>query len=146
MNKICDKNDVKSSALDLGCGTGSLATFLHYKFKILHGVDISPEMLKKAINNLKIIDNIKHDENQYLNLLKDILEENQEFNGRNGKTLSIYGSAMHFSLENNVIPLLTTKRVAYKTCLRELLWFISCLLYTSPSPRDGLLSRMPSSA
>lgn len=82
-------------------------------------------MLKKAINNLKIIDNVKHDENQYLNLLKDILEENQEFNGRNGKTLSIYGSAMHFSLENNVIPLLTTKRVAYKTCLRELLWFIS---------------------
>ena len=25
-------------------------------------------------------------------------------------------------------------------------WFIACLLYTSPSPRDGLLSRMPSSA
>ena len=30
-----------------------------------------------------------------------------------------------------------------------LLWFVQsagCLLYTSPSPRDGLLSRMPSSA
>ena len=25
-------------------------------------------------------------------------------------------------------------------------WYIDCLLYTSPSPRDGLLSRMPSSA
>ena len=25
-------------------------------------------------------------------------------------------------------------------------WTYSCLLYTSPSPRDGLLSRMPSSA
>ena len=25
-------------------------------------------------------------------------------------------------------------------------FFTSCLLYTSPSPRDGLLSRMPSSA
>ena len=25
-------------------------------------------------------------------------------------------------------------------------WSNSCLLYTSPSPRDGLLSRMPSSA
>ena len=24
--------------------------------------------------------------------------------------------------------------------------FVNCLLYTSPSPRDGLLSRMPSSA
>ena len=25
-------------------------------------------------------------------------------------------------------------------------FILSCLLYTSPSPRDGLLSRMPSSA
>ena len=25
-------------------------------------------------------------------------------------------------------------------------WHYTCLLYTSPSPRDGLLSRMPSSA
>ena len=25
-------------------------------------------------------------------------------------------------------------------------WVRDCLLYTSPSPRDGLLSRMPSSA
>ena len=25
-------------------------------------------------------------------------------------------------------------------------WIMPCLLYTSPSPRDGLLSRMPSSA
>ena len=25
-------------------------------------------------------------------------------------------------------------------------WIEDCLLYTSPSPRDGLLSRMPSSA
>ena len=30
-----------------------------------------------------------------------------------------------------------------KTLLRP---FVGCLLYTSPSPRDGLLSRMPSSA
>ena len=36
----------------------------------------------------------------------------------------IYGSAMHFSLENNTLPFLTTKKVAWKTCLRELLWFI----------------------
>ena len=30
----------------------------------------------------------------------------------------------------------------YAVCVRS----ITCLLYTSPSPRDGLLSRMPSSA
>ena len=33
---------------------------------------------------------------------------------------------------------------AFKKCLSQLDNF--CLLYTSPSPRDGLLSRMPSSA
>ena len=32
---------------------------------------------------------------------------------------------------------------AVESCAQAL-W--SCLLYTSPSPRDGLLSRMPSSA
>ena len=29
---------------------------------------------------------------------------------------------------------------------KRLSFFEACLLYTSPSPRDGLLSRMPSSA
>ena len=29
---------------------------------------------------------------------------------------------------------------------KEALEVLTCLLYTSPSPRDGLLSRMPSSA
>ena len=30
--------------------------------------------------------------------------------------------------------------------IAKLSWANDCLLYTSPSPRDGLLSRMPSSA
>ena len=33
-----------------------------------------------------------------------------------------------------------------KSGANEVYVFITCLLYTSPSPRDGLLSRMPSSA
>ena len=65
-----------------------------------------------------------HDENQYINLIHDILEEGSMEEGRNGKTLTVFGAAMHFSLENNVIPILTTKRVAWKTCLKELFWFI----------------------
>jgi thymidylate synthase len=31
---------------------------------------------------------------------------------------------MRFSLENGKIPILTTKKTAWKTCLKELLWFI----------------------
>jgi len=81
-------------------------------------------MLTRACESLKYRNSSYHEENQYLNLLDDILANNTEFIGRNGKTLSVYGSAMRFSLENNKIPLITTKKVAWKTCLRELLWFI----------------------
>ena len=66
----------------------------------------------------------KSEEYQYLDLITDILEEGTMEEGRNGLTKSIFGAAMHFSLENGTIPLLTTKRVAWKTCFKELLWFI----------------------
>ena len=66
----------------------------------------------------------KSEEYQYLDLISDILEEGSLEEGRNGLTKSIFGAAMHFSLENGTIPLLTTKRVAWKTCLKELLWFL----------------------
>ena len=44
--------------------------------------------------------------------------------GRNGNVYSKLGVSMRFSLKNNTIPLITTKQVAWKTCLKELLWFI----------------------
>ena len=31
---------------------------------------------------------------------------------------------MRFSLRDGKIPILTTKKTAWKTCLKELLWFI----------------------
>jgi thymidylate synthase len=81
-------------------------------------------MLKKVLENNKYRNNVYHEENQYLNLINDIIDNNEVFEGRNGKTLAVFGSAMHFSLENNKLPLLTTKKLAIKTCLKELLWFI----------------------
>jgi len=81
-------------------------------------------MLKKSLENIKCRNGCYHEENQYLNLIDDILQENQEFIGRNGKTFSVFGAAMHFDLQENAIPFLTTKRLAWKTCLKELLWFI----------------------
>ena len=43
---------------------------------------------------------------------------------------------------------LIAPRLTIAVSLKEYLdgWLQACLLYTSPSPRDGLLSRMPSSA
>ena len=65
-----------------------------------------------------------HEEQQYLNLIKNILENGTWEEGRNGKTKSIFGSMMRFSLKDGKIPILTTKKTAWKTCLKELLWFI----------------------
>ena len=65
-----------------------------------------------------------HEEYQYLNLLKDLMQHGTLEEGRNGKTKRGVGSAMHFSLEGGKIPVFTTKKTAVKTGIRELLWFI----------------------
>ena len=66
----------------------------------------------------------ENQEKQYIQLIQDIIEHGTEEHGRNGNTRVVIGSTMYFSYSNNKIPLLTTKKVAWKTCLRELLWFI----------------------
>ena len=67
---------------------------------------------------------LRHPEKQYLSLIRKIIQNGNIENGRNGKTYVSIGEMMRFSLKKNTIPLLTTKRVAWKTCLRELLWFV----------------------
>ena len=66
----------------------------------------------------------RHEEYQYIDLIKDILNDGQFIEGRNGTTKVVIGASMIFSLEGGKIPVLTTKKVAWKTCLKELLWFI----------------------
>ena len=68
---------------------------------------------------------IQTDENQYIDLIRAIHTEGQDVVGRNGTTRELFGRTLRFSLEDGKLPLLTTKRVAWKTCLRELLWFVS---------------------
>jgi len=57
-------------------------------------------------------------------MVRNILEKGETFSGRNGITKSLFGTAMRFPLDNGTLPLLTTKKMAWKTCLKELLWFI----------------------
>ena len=64
------------------------------------------------------------EEYQYLNLIQNILDNGSWETGRNGRTKSIFGHSMRFSLADGKIPILTTKKTAWKTCLKELLWFI----------------------
>ena len=65
-----------------------------------------------------------HEEYQYIKLIQDILEKGTVDETRNGKTKSIFGNMMRLSLKDGVLPLLTTKRLAWKTCFKELMWII----------------------
>ena len=95
----------------------------------------------------------EHLEHQYLNLIGDIIKEGSVEEGRNGNTRVVIGANMYFTMENNTIPLLTTKKVAWKTCLKELLWFIKgtmnnkllkeqkCYIWNGNSTKEYLESR-----
>jgi thymidylate synthase len=67
---------------------------------------------------------MQKEEYQYINLVNKILEDGSWEIGRNGRTKGIFGYMMRYSLKNNTIPIFTTKKTAWKTCLKELLWFI----------------------
>jgi thymidylate synthase len=70
----------------------------------------------------------KHPEYAYLDVLKQVMEKGEIRSTRNGRTRSLFSLKMDFSLEGEngepIIPLLTTKRVFWKGIMKELLWFL----------------------
>jgi thymidylate synthase len=68
----------------------------------------------------------QHYEHQYLDLMRHIWMNGDERVDRTGVgTRAIFGATMRFDLTDLAIPLLTTKRVFWKTATREMLWFLT---------------------
>ena len=68
----------------------------------------------------------RHWEWQYLDLMRRIWEQGDERVDRTGiGTRSVFGAEVRFDLSGGAMPLLTTKRVYWKTASRELLWFLT---------------------
>jgi len=63
-------------------------------------------------------------EEQYLDLIRKVLNSGNLESTRNGETYSLFGETMRFSLKNDVLPIITTKKVSFKNVAEELLWFI----------------------
>ena len=59
----------------------------------------------------------------YQNLLKDILENGIKKKTRNGEVLSVFGREIRHKMSDG-FPLLTTKKMAFKQIVVELLWFL----------------------
>ena len=94
-----------------------------------------------------------HEEEQYLAVIRELIDTGCAQEGRNGTTICDVGAAMVFSLKDGKLPLMTTKQLAWKTCLKELLWFIKgstdneeltrqkCFIWNGNSSRAYLDSR-----
>ena len=61
---------------------------------------------------------------QYLDALQFIADNGEEVSDRTGVgTRSVFGYQMHFNLQEG-FPAVTTKKLAWKSILGELLWFL----------------------
>ena len=77
----------------------------------------------------------RHGEYQYLDLMRYLLENGNRRMDRTGEgTLSMFGATMRFDLSDGSFPVLTTKKVFWKTAVKEMLWFL-----TGQTNIEGLL-------
>jgi thymidylate synthase len=60
---------------------------------------------------------------QYQDLLQDILDNGTKKETRNGGTISVFGRQIRHDMKTG-FPLITTKKMAWKTMVTELLWFL----------------------
>lgn len=68
----------------------------------------------------------RHYEDQYLDLMRRIWTQGDERIDRTGVgTRAVFGAMLRFDLAEGRVPLLTTKRVFWKTATREFLWFLT---------------------
>ena len=69
---------------------------------------------------------MRHPEYQYLDLLEQVLSKGDERVDRTKVgTRSLFGAMVRFDLSDGSAPILTTKRVYWKTAVKEMLWFLT---------------------
>lgn len=74
--------------------------------------------------NQGLVTNVNGEEQQYLNLLNEILQKGHYRATRNSNTWSLFGKTLEFNLSKG-FPLLTTKKMFFKGIFEELLFFLN---------------------
>lgn len=94
--------------------------YITYKRNDIFGCDTSYVNLNNSSINLW-----KSNEQQYLDILREILEEGQETIDRTGVgTLSVFGRQFKYDLSEG-LPVLTTKRIFLRAVFEELMLYLS---------------------
>tara|TARA_B100000767_G_scaffold262349_1_gene274915 strand:+ start:1128 stop:2561 length:1434 start_codon:yes stop_codon:yes gene_type:complete len=103
--------------------------FENNKFKNLHLIKVSNFQEENGLH-FRFFEYSKQDklwespENQYLNLLKKILDEGLERDDRTGTgTLALFGERQEYNLEDT-FPILTTKRIFIRAVFEELMLYL----------------------
>jgi thymidylate synthase len=69
---------------------------------------------------------LRNPEYQYLDLMAEVLQNGDKRIDRTGVgTMSLFGAMLRFDLSEGHVPILTTKRVYWKTAVKEMLWFLT---------------------
>ena len=81
----------------------------------------------------------RHPEYQYLDLLAHLLDRGDERVDRTGVgTRSMFGAMARFDLSDGTVPMLTTKRIYWKTAVKEMLWFLTGQTNIQPLVRENV--------
>lgn len=89
------------------------------------GIDYCP-IMAQPLTSSRHDASALHPEQQYLDLMRQVWSGGDERIDRTGVgTRSVFGATLRYSLREDRVPLLTTKRVYWKVAARELLWFLS---------------------
>lgn len=83
-----------------------------------------PRKINYLFTLYQVKDESCENEREYLRLLQDVKEHGNHRGTRNSNVISTFGKSMRFDLRKG-FPLLTTKKMGFKTILRELLWFLN---------------------
>ena len=121
---IEETGKIEGLCLDIGTGTGLLPIELAKRTKlVVYALDISEEMCKIACRNVLL----------------------SKFSGR---IIVIKGDVHFLPFRDNFFDLVVSRGsfLFWRNQIEAFKEIYSCLLYTSPSPRDRTRYRMPSSA
>lgn len=127
------RNDIQWVLVDLG-----LLDTLHELFSLLEYRGRSCGVQEHEGVMLGLY-SIRTEEQMYLDMMSEVVKMGHYRTDRTGVGVySKFGKTLRFNLQDNTLPLLTTKRVYFKGVAKELLWFIKGSTNTQELRKDNV--------